>query len=161
VEVTTRISPRSSGDRLGRGLGSRSTLLELRSADVVTGAAVEASSTSSSGLSGGAGLGGGATIAAVAPTDVRSSALLRDTSTSGNACDTVMEAARLVRMQLQSGKVRQHERGALHAMDPRLYMCAVPFVAREERGLSALIVSVTAMRNLTMYSSEGFTERLC
>ena len=46
---------------------------------------------------------------------------------------TVREAARLGSMQLQSGLVRQHERGALHAMDPRLYMCAVPFVARGER----------------------------
>jgi hypothetical protein len=47
---------------------------------------------------------------------------------------TVREAACLVRMQLRSGKVRQDQRGALHAMDPRLYMCAVPFVARAERG---------------------------
>jgi hypothetical protein len=71
----------------------------------------------------------------------------------------VREAACLVRMQLRSGKVRQDQRGALHAMDPRLYMCAVPFVAQAERGSSALIVSVSAMRTLTMYSSEGFTER--
>ena len=72
---------------------------------------------------------------------------------------TVRAAARLVGLQLQIGKVRQHERGALHAMDPRLSACVVPFVARAERGSSALIVSVSAMRTLTMYSSEGFTER--
>ena len=53
--------------------------------------------------------------------------------------DTVREAARLIRMQLQRGKVRQHERGALHATVPRLSACALPFVARVERGLSALI----------------------
>ena len=52
---------------------------------------------------------------------------------------TVMEAARLVRMQSQSGFVRQHERGALHATVPRLSACAVPFVARVERGRSARI----------------------
>jgi hypothetical protein len=51
---------------------------------------------------------------------------------------TVRAAARLVGLQLQIGKVRQHERGALHAMDPRLSACVVPFVARVERGLSAL-----------------------
>ena len=43
---------------------------------------------------------------------------------------TVMEAARLVGFLLQIGKVRQHERGALHATVPRLSACAVPFVAR-------------------------------
>ena len=67
---------------------------------------------------------------------------------------TVREVARLVGLQLQIGKVRQARRGALHAMDPRLYMCAVPFVARAERGSSALIVSVSAMRTVTMYTSE-------
>ena len=77
---------------------------------------------------------------------------VRSLRTSGP--HTVREAACLVRMQLRSGKVRQHERGALHAMDPRLSACVVPFVARAERGSSALIVSVSAMRTVTMYSSE-------
>ena len=52
---------------------------------------------------------------------------------------TVREDAHLVGLLLQIGKVRQHERGALHATVPRLSACAVPFVARVERGLSALI----------------------
>ena len=52
---------------------------------------------------------------------------------------TVMEAARLVRMQSQSGFVRQHERGALHARVPRLSACVVPFVAWFARGRSAHI----------------------
>ena len=71
----------------------------------------------------------------------------------------VREAAQLYAMKSQRGKVRQHQRGAVEARVPRLCVCAVPFVARAERGSSALIVSVTAMRTLTMYSSEGFTER--
>jgi hypothetical protein len=39
---------------------------------------------------------------------------------------TVREAACLVVLLSRSGKVRQHERGALHAMDPRLSACVVP-----------------------------------
>jgi hypothetical protein len=49
----------------------------------------------------------------------------------------VREAAHFSAMPSHRGKVRPHERGALHAMVPRLYMCAVPFVARAERGSSA------------------------
>ena len=72
---------------------------------------------------------------------------------------TVMEAAHFSAVQSHRGKVRQHERGAVEARMPRVHACGVPFVARAERGSSALIVSVSAMRTLTMYSSEGFTER--
>jgi hypothetical protein len=43
---------------------------------------------------------------------------------------TVRAAAHFSVMPSHRGKVRQHERGALHAMDPRLYACVVPFVAR-------------------------------
>ena len=67
---------------------------------------------------------------------------------------TVREVARLVGLQLQIGKVRQARRGALHATVPRLSACAVPFVARVERGLSARIRE-------RVRHSEDYTDRMC
>ena len=43
---------------------------------------------------------------------------------------TVREAAQLSALLSRSGFVRQHQRGAVEAMVPRLCVCVVPFVAR-------------------------------
>ena len=69
------------------------------------------------------------------------------------------EAARLVGLQLQIGKVRQARRGAAEAMVPRLDACVVPRVVCRCAAYVPALVSMSAMRTLTMYSSEGFTER--
>ena len=67
---------------------------------------------------------------------------------------TVMAAAQLSAMRSQRRKVRQHQRGALHATVPRLYVCVVPFVAWVARGRSAHIREDVRHR-------EGFTDRMC
>jgi hypothetical protein len=50
-------------------------------------------------------------------------------------------------------------RGAAEAMVPHLYACVVPRVACWSAAHVPALVSMSAMRTLTMYSSEGFTER--